>query len=100
MVKILVSMLPLVFMFGIMYLLLIRPQQKKQKAMLARINAIEIGDSVETIGGICGTVTNFDDTYVFIESDKASIKLNKRAIAVVDKKEEQSYTETKTDSEA
>src|SRR5687767_1350790 len=42
----------------IMWVLMIRPQQKRQKELNARIAALKIGDKIVTMGGIHGTVTN------------------------------------------
>ena len=48
--------LPLILIFGIMYFLLIRPQQKKMKDIKAMIDAVRRGDQVVTGGGIVGKV--------------------------------------------
>jgi preprotein translocase subunit YajC len=51
------QILPLVLIFGIMYFLLIRPQQKKAKAHQAMVQALRRGDQVITQGGIIGKVS-------------------------------------------
>ena len=51
------SMLPLILIFGIMYFLLIRPQQKKVKMHQAMVAALRRGDQVITQGGLVGKVT-------------------------------------------
>jgi len=51
------SMLPLILIFGIMYFLLIRPQQKKVKMHQAMVAALRRGDQVVTQGGLIGKVT-------------------------------------------
>ncbi|MAY88920.1 preprotein translocase subunit YajC [Arenibacterium halophilum] len=48
--------LPLILIFGIMYFLLIRPQQKKVKQHQAMVEALRRGDKVVTQGGIIGEV--------------------------------------------
>lgn len=45
-----------VFMFGLMYFLMIRPQKKKEKEQQAMKDSLQIGDEVTTIGGITGIV--------------------------------------------
>jgi len=50
-------MAPLILIFGIMYFLMIRPQQKKIKAHQAMVAALRKGDQVVTSGGIVGKVT-------------------------------------------
>jgi len=49
--------LPLILIFGIMYFLLIRPQQKKAKEHKAMVEAVRRGDQVVTQGGLIGKVT-------------------------------------------
>ncbi len=48
---------PLILIFGIMYFLMIRPQQKKMKEQRAMIDALRKGDQVVTAGGLIGKVT-------------------------------------------
>ncbi len=55
------SLIPLVLIFGIMYFLLIRPQQKKLKEHQAMITALRRGDQVVTSGGLIGKVTKVKD---------------------------------------
>ena len=53
----LMSMLPLVLMFVVLYFIMIRPQMKKQKEHRAMIDALAKGDEVATAGGMLGRVT-------------------------------------------
>ena len=55
------SLIPLILIFGIMYFLLIRPQQKKLKVHQAMITALRRGDQVVTAGGLIGKVTKVKD---------------------------------------
>ena len=55
------SLVPLLLIFGIMYFLLIRPQQKKLKEHQAMVAALRRGDQVITQGGIMGKVTKVKD---------------------------------------
>lgn len=57
----LTSLVPLILIFGIMYFLLIRPQQKKLKEHQAMITALRRGDQVVTAGGLIGKVTKVKD---------------------------------------
>ena len=52
---------PLILIFGIMYFLLIRPQQKKVKEHQAMVAALRRGDQVVTQGGMIGKVTKVKD---------------------------------------
>ena len=55
------SFLPLILIFGVFYLLLIRPQQKKTKLHRELINNIKRGDKIITSGGIIGQVSKVSD---------------------------------------
>ena len=55
------SFVPLILIFGIMYFLLIRPQQKKLKDHRSMVNALRRGDQVLTQGGILGKVLKVND---------------------------------------
>ena len=62
-----IQIFPLVAIFVIFYLLLIRPQQKRMRAHQAAISAIKKGDEVVTGGGILGRVTKVTDTEAEVE---------------------------------
>lgn len=57
----LLTLLPLILMVGVMYFLLIRPQQKRQRAQREMVHRLEVGDEVITIGGIYGTIRAIDE---------------------------------------
>jgi preprotein translocase subunit YajC len=81
------SFVPLIFMFAIFYLLLIRPQQKKAKEHKALLESLQKGDQIVTAGGIHGKVTAIDEGVVIIEiATGVNIKMNKGFIASVTKK--------------
>ena len=63
----LVGVLPWVLIFGIFYLLMIRPQQQRAKQHQAAINAVKKGDEVVTGGGIRGRVTKVIDEEAEVE---------------------------------
>ncbi len=64
----LTSLLPLVLIFVVFYLLLIRPQQKKMKQHREMVAALRRGDRVVTGGGLVGTVTKVvSDTELQVE---------------------------------
>ena len=80
------QIIPLVFMFGIFYFLLIRPQQKKAKEHKALLEALKKGDSVITAGGVHGKVTGVDDSIVTLEiATGVNIKITKSYIATIKK---------------
>ena len=63
----LMSMLPLVLMFVVLYFVMIRPQMKKQKEHRSMIDALAKGDEVATAGGVLGKVTKLGDSYLGLE---------------------------------
>jgi len=64
----LVSLLPFVLIFVIMYFLILRPQQKRQKAHADMVKNVRRGDTVVTSGGLVGKVTKVvDDEVVEVE---------------------------------
>lgn len=63
----LMSLLPLVAMFVVLYFIMIRPQMKRQKEHKAMIDALAKGDEVVTAGGLLGRVTKVEDNVVSIE---------------------------------
>ena len=72
----LMGLLPFVLIFVIMYFLLIRPQQKKQKEHREMIQSLKKGDRVITGGGIHGRITGMDDTTLTVEiADKVRVKV-------------------------
>ena len=79
------SFLPLILIFGIMYFLLIRPQQKKMKDLKAMVEAVRRGDEVLTGGGIVGKVTKVgEDGFVEVEiAPGVKVKIAKQTITQV-----------------
>jgi preprotein translocase subunit YajC len=62
-----VSLLPLVLIFVVFYFLMIRPQQKRMKALQDSVNSAKKGDQVVTGGGLMGKITKVDEQWVEIE---------------------------------
>ncbi len=63
----LMSLLPLVLMFVVLYFIMIRPQMKKQKEHKAMIDALAKGDEVVIAGGLLGKVSKMGDSYLGVE---------------------------------
>ena len=63
----LIGILPWVLIFGIFYMLMIRPQQKRMKEHQAAIAAVKKGDEVITAGGIRGKVTKVAEDEAEVE---------------------------------
>ena len=74
----------MVLMFGAFYFLLIRPQQKKQKAHAELVSNLSAGDEVLTAGGILGKITAVSEHYAVVKiSDNTEIKIQKSSVSVV-----------------
>ncbi|HOP41860.1 MAG TPA: preprotein translocase subunit YajC [Geobacteraceae bacterium] len=79
--------IPLILMFAIFYLLLIRPQQKKAKEHKALLESLQKGDQIVTAGGIHGKISAIDEGVVIVEiATGVNIRINKGYIASVTKK--------------
>ena len=61
------GILPLFLVFIVFYFLMIRPQQRRVKALQAAVAAVKKGDQVVTAGGIVGKVTKVEDGFVEVE---------------------------------
>jgi preprotein translocase subunit YajC len=80
----LMSMLPLVLMFVVLYFVMIRPQMKRQKEHRAMIDALAKGDEVATAGGLLGKVTKLGDTYIGVEvANGVEVQLQRSAVVQV-----------------
>jgi preprotein translocase subunit YajC len=80
----LMSMLPLVLMFVVLYFVMIRPQMKKQKEHRAMIEAIAKGDEVVTAGGLIGKVSKMGESYVGVElAQGVEVQMQRSAIVQV-----------------
>ena len=63
----LMSLLPLVLMFVVLYFIMIRPQMKKQKEAKAMIEALAKGDEVVIAGGVIGRIAKLGDSFLSVE---------------------------------
>jgi preprotein translocase subunit YajC len=85
--QMLTTIAPLIFIFGIMYFLMIRPQQQRAKQHREMIDNLRRGDTVVTAGGIVGRVTkatNKEDAEVTVEiADNVQVKVIKSTLTEV-----------------
>ena len=74
--------LMLVGMFALMYFMMIRPQKKRQKEEQEMRNAVEVGDEITTIGGICGKVVIVKEQHLIIETgaDRNRMQITRWAV--------------------
>jgi preprotein translocase subunit YajC len=80
----LMSMLPLLLMFAVLYFVMIRPQMKKQKEHRAMIDALAKGDEVVTAGGLLGKVSKIGDSNIGIEiASGVEVQMQRSAVVQV-----------------
>ncbi len=89
-----INIIMLIFLIGLMYFMLIRPQKKREKETKAMLDALKVGDKIVTIGGIIGKVSKIKDDFVIIETgnvgtpdEKSFIKMERDAIKKVETKQ-------------
>jgi len=78
-------LLPILLFIPLLYLLMIRPQQKRQKQWQSMLSSIKSGDRVTTSGGIRGIIISIkDDSYIIrVAPDNLKLEVAKTAIASV-----------------
>ena len=75
------------FFIGLMYFMVIRPQNKKSKQLAELRNNIKSGDDIVTIGGIVGKVLNIknDEMTIEVGASKTKLTIKKWAVSTVEK---------------
>jgi preprotein translocase subunit YajC len=84
-------LIPLALMFGIMYFMVIMPQQRQRKRTQAMLSALKTGDKVITNGGIYGTISGIDGESVILKisaEPQVKIRVARAAIAQVEASED------------
>jgi preprotein translocase subunit YajC len=78
--------LPFVFLIVLLYFIMIRPQRKKEKSVQQMREAVQIGDSVITVGGVVGRVVSIKEDIIVIETgaDRSKIQIKKWAIQTIE----------------
>jgi len=80
----LVSLMPMILIFVIMYFLLIRPQQKKAREHQELLNQLKTGDRVVTTGGLYGTITAVHErTFLVKVADNVVVEVSRVAVTTV-----------------
>ncbi len=83
------AILPLVLIVAVFYFFIIRPQRKREQEKEEMIEAIEKGDSIVTVGGLHGKVTQVDEDSVLAQVDsQVKVRIEKQAISRVPSKED------------
>ena len=83
-------LLIMVFMLGVMYFVLIRPQQTRQKRWQAMVNELKTGDKITTSGGIRGTIIAVKDDvfHLRVPPDNLRLEIAKSAVLSVSREDE------------
>ena len=81
------SLLPLIIILVLMYFLMIRPQNKKDKQIKEMRNSLQVGDEIITICGICGKIVKTKDETIVIQvgADKVKFEMMRWAVSSVTK---------------
>ena len=87
--QMIMGLLMWVVVFGVFYLLLIRPQKKKDKELKEMRENLNVGDKVTTIGGIIAHVAKVEENAVILEigPNRTKVPFEKWAIGKVESKE-------------
>jgi preprotein translocase subunit YajC len=84
----------IIVLLGLFWLLLIRPQRRKQLEQRQMLESLGVGTEVVTAGGLYGTITRLEDDEVRVEiAEGVEVRLAKRAIAGVIAEEEEEEEE-------
>lgn len=75
------SWILLVLMVGVFWLFIIRPQRSRVKKQQELASSLQLGDKVQTIGGIKGRVAALDGDEVVLEVEQGRIRVVRRAVA-------------------
>ena len=78
------SLLPLVFIIVIFWLLIIRPQMKRNKQHRELVSSLTVGDEIVTAGGLLGKITEVGDSFIAVElASGTSVKLQRASVSQV-----------------
>lgn len=81
--EMLIQFVPIILMFGVLYLVLILPEKKRRKKYEEMLNELKVNDEVMTRGGVIGKIISIDDENMVLESGPNSVRLkfSKNAVA-------------------
>ena len=84
----LLQFLPIVLIFVVFYMLLIRPQQKRQRQLQETISQLKAGDRIVTTGGVIGTITTVRGASFLIRSaEKTILEIARTSVAGIEQEE-------------
>ena len=78
------SFLPIILMFVVLYIFMIRPQMKRAKEQKQMIEALQKGDEVITAGGLLGRITRLSEGYITLEiANNVEVQVQRPSISLV-----------------
>lgn len=82
---------PFIFLFGVLYFVMILPQQRRQKKWSAMLESLKTGDKVVTTGGLRGTIVALkdDSVHLRVPPDNLRLEVTKASVAQVTTAEEE-----------
>ena len=85
------GLVPMLLIIAVFYMLLIRPQQKRQRQLQETIAKLKTGDRIVTTGGVIGVITSIRDSSLLIRSaDKSILEIARSSVAGIDEEEQKS----------
>jgi preprotein translocase subunit YajC len=73
--------LPIIFVFVIFYFILLAPMRKQQKKTKQMLAALKKGDRIVTSGGLCGTVRQVEEAFIWVQiADNVKVKMARSAV--------------------
>jgi preprotein translocase subunit YajC len=80
----LMSFLPIILMFVLLYFLMIRPQMKRAKEQKAMVDALQKGDEVVAAGGVVGKIVEINEHYATLEvAPNTEIKVQRASVGLL-----------------
>jgi preprotein translocase subunit YajC len=80
----LMTFLPLILMFAVLYFVILRPQMRRQKEIKAMLSSLAVGDEVVTSGGLLGKLAKLTEHYVVLElGPGVEVKIQRSAVTAL-----------------
>lgn len=77
----LTSLIPLLMFVGLMYVLVIRPQQAQQRKRAEMLSSLHVGDRIVTVGGLVGDITQVRDDALTVKiADRVEVEIMKSGV--------------------
>lgn len=77
------QLVPFILLIGVFFLIVILPQQKREKAHRELLKTLKSGDKVVTSSGLCGTIVSVGETRVTLRSEDSKVEVLKSAVSEI-----------------